>query len=105
MSLAIENTGYELIYVSDRREFIKVIGTVQDRPDLIIYMSDSKEVQPDDLVNIFQRFKIVIPCVLISDSNQQIAEEKLLNSGIIKQHLIKPVSLKEIRGAIEISLM
>jgi PAS domain S-box-containing protein len=104
LSLAIENTGYDLIYVSDRPDFIKVIGTIEDRPDLIIYMSDSKQVQPDDLISILQRFKISTPCILISDANQQLTEEKLLNSGIIKQHLIKPVSLKEIRNAIEISL-
>ena len=105
LSLAIENTGYDLIYVSDRRDFIKVIGTIQDQLDLIIYMSDSKQVQPEDLVSILHRFKISTPCILIRDANQQLAEEKLLNSGIIKQHLIKPVSLKEIRNAIEISLI
>ncbi|MCX6255028.1 MAG: hypothetical protein NTV31_11205 [Bacteroidia bacterium] len=104
LSLALENTGFELIYISDRRRLNKVMANNVERPDLIIYMSDSKQIQSEDLVGIFQRLKINTPCVLITDPNQELSEKKLLNSGIIKQHLTKPVSLKEIRNAIQISL-
>ena len=104
LSLALENIGYELIYISDRRQLIKVMTYINERPDLVIYMSDSKQIQQEDLVSIFQSLRINTPCILITDPNQEIIEEKLLNSGIIKQHLIKPVSLKEIRNAIQISL-
>ena len=104
LSLALENTGYELMYISDRRNFIKVVATTSERPDLIIFMSDSKQLQSEELVNIVKRFKISTPCILISDANQELLVEKLLNSGIINQHLIKPVSLKEIRNAIQMSL-
>jgi PAS domain S-box-containing protein len=104
LSLALENTGYELIYISDRRNLTKLMAHTDDRPELIIYMSDSKQIQPDDLVGIFHRLKIVTPCILITDQNPGMFEEKLLNSGIIKQHLIKPVSLKEMRNAIQISV-
>jgi signal transduction histidine kinase len=104
LSLALENTGYELIYISDRRHLIKVMAYINDRPDLVIYMSDSRQIQPEDLIGIFIRLKINTPCILITDPNQELSEKKLLNSGIIKQQLIKPVSLKEIRNAIQISL-
>ena len=104
LSLALENTGYDLIYVSDRRNLIKVLGCVSDCPELIIYMSDSKQIQPQDLVSIFKNLKIKTPCILITDTNQELLEEKILNSGIVKQHLIKPVSLKDIRNAIQISI-
>ena len=104
LSLALENTGYELIYISDRKNFIKVMVPVSNRPDLIIYMSDSKQLQPDDLTGIFRSLEISTPCILITDENQELLEENLLNSGIIKHQLIKPVSLKEIRNAIQISL-
>ncbi len=77
---------------------------IKDRPELIIYMSDSKQIQTDDLVEVFRQLEIMIPCILITDSNQTLLEEKLLISGIIKQHLIKPVSLKEIRNAIQSSV-
>ena len=75
-----------------------------EHPDLIIYMSESRQIQPEDIISVFHQFKVEIPCILITDSNQDLLEEKLLNSGIIKQHLVKPVSLKEIRNAIQGSL-
>jgi signal transduction histidine kinase len=104
LSLALGNTDYELIYISDHGHLIKVMTYINERPDLVIYMSDSKQIQPEDLVDIFHRLNINTPCILITDPNQELLEEKLLNSGIVKQHLIKPVSLKEIRNAIQISL-
>ena len=101
LSLALESAGYELVFISDGRNFIKVMTNIRERPDMIIYMSDSKQINPEDLVGIFKSQKILTPCVLITDPNQEISDEKLLNSGIIKQHLTKPVSLKEIRNAIQ----
>ena len=68
---------------------------------MVIYMSDSKQIKPEDLVGIFRRQKILTPCILITDPKQDISDEKLLNSGIINQQLTKPVSLKEIRNAIQ----
>jgi response regulator RpfG family c-di-GMP phosphodiesterase len=67
-------------------------------------MSESEQIQSDDLIAVYSQLKVEIPCILITDSNQNLIEEKLLNSGIIKQHLVKPVSLKEIRNAILVSL-
>jgi AmiR/NasT family two-component response regulator len=74
------------------------------KPDLIIYMSDAEQISFDDLMRIFLNQEIKTPCILITDSNQELLEEKLINSGIIKQHLIKPVSLKEIKNAIQLSI-
>jgi signal transduction histidine kinase len=104
LSIALERCGYDLLYISDRRNLIKAMNMIKERPDLIIYMSESKLVQPEDLIRVIHELKVEIPCILITDNNQNLIEEKLLNSGIIKQHLIKPVSLKEIRSAIQISL-
>jgi len=101
LSLTLESAGYELIYISDERNFVNIITNIKERPDLVIYMSDSRQIKPEDLVGIFSKLKILTPCILISDSNQELSDEKLLNSGIIKQHLSKPVSLKEIRNAIQ----
>jgi two-component system, cell cycle sensor histidine kinase and response regulator CckA len=101
LSLALESAGYELIFVSDGRNFVKVMTNIRERPDMVIYMSDSKQIKPEDLVGIFRSQKILTPCILISDPNQDISDEKLLNSGIINQQLTKPVSLKEIRNAIQ----
>ena len=104
LSLALENIGYELMYLSDRHNLNEVIADISLRPDLLIYMRDSKQIQPEDIVDIFRKLKISTPCILITEPNQELIEKKLLNSGIIKQHLIKPVSLKEIKNAIQTSL-
>jgi two-component system, cell cycle sensor histidine kinase and response regulator CckA len=101
LSLALESAGYELIFVSDGKNFVKVMTNIRERPDMVIYMSDSKQIKPKDLVGIFRSQKILTPCILITDPNQDISDEKLLNSGIINQQLTKPVSLKEIRNAIQ----
>jgi CheY-like chemotaxis protein len=101
LSIALESAGYELLFISDSKNFVRVMSIVKERPDLIIYMSDSKQISPEDLVEIFRTGKIFTPCILITDQNQEISEEKLLNSGIIYQQLTKPVSLKEIRNAIQ----
>jgi len=104
LSLALQNSGYKLIYTSDKKSFLKVMSSDSERPDLIVYMSDSKLIKPDDLLGIFEQMKTNTPCILINDPNQGILEEKILNSGIVMQQLIKPVSLKEIGNAIQSSL-
>jgi signal transduction histidine kinase len=104
LSLALESTGFELIQSSDLDHFTKVMSDVKTRPDLIIYMNDSENISDEDIIRIFHNKKIKIPCILIIDSDQDFREEKLVNSGIIKQHLIKPVSLKEIKNAIDLSI-
>jgi CheY-like chemotaxis protein len=104
LSLALESVGYELMQSSDYNHFSKVMSDTGLKPDLIIYMSDAKQISFDDLMRIFLKQEIKTPCILITDSNQELLEEKLINSGIIKQHLIKPVSLKEIKNAIQLSI-
>lgn len=101
LSLALESAGYELVFVSDGCHFVKVMSNVNERPDMVIYMIESIQIVPDDLVGIFRNQNILTPCILITDPNQGISDEKLVNSGIIKQQLTKPVSLKEIRNAIQ----
>lgn len=101
LSLALENTGYDLIYISDQNQLIRTLTNEVGLPDLVIYMSESNQISQGDLVVIYNRLRINTPLILITDNNREMLEEKLLNSGIIKQQLIKPVSLKEIRYAIQ----
>jgi len=104
LSIALEKSGYDLLYITDRRNLVDMMNIVQERPDLIIYMSESKQLLPEDMITVFHQLKVDTPCILITDNNLDLIEEKLLNSGIVKQHLVKPVSLKEIRNAILASL-
>lgn len=103
LSMALENTGYDLMYVSDKQSFARQIAVADDRPELVIYMTDSRLVKPEDFLSLFLEMSIGTPCIIITNQNCSIIEEKLLNSGIVKQHLIKPVSLKELRNAIQLS--
>jgi hypothetical protein len=41
---------------------------------------------------------------MIANTEKDLSDEKLLNSGIINQYLVKPVSLKEIKNTIQLSL-
>lgn len=90
---------------SDRDQFIREVSDLKTIPDLILFMSEAKEVKSDDLIEVFNERDLKIPVILISDSNQDLVEEKSLNSEFVKQHLVKPVSLKEIRNAIQLSLV
>jgi response regulator of citrate/malate metabolism len=93
-----------MVFAADLNHLLKLISDTDTFPDLIIYMDDSKEIRPDDFINIYTAKKLRIPVILISDKNQLQSGEKLVNSGIVKQQLTKPVSLKEIHNAIQISL-
>jgi PAS domain S-box-containing protein len=103
-SLALESSGYELIFASDRKQMIRILTAEIQRPDMIIFMSDSKQIKPSDLLAVFSQVRSKTPCILITDQNEGLLDEKLLNSGIVSQHLIKPVSLREIRNAIGLSI-
>ncbi len=104
LSIALENTGYELIYISDRSHLQRVFENENDSPDLVIYMSDSREINQNDLFSVFNKLKLNTPCIFITEPNQGLLKEKNLNSAIISQQLIKPVSLKDLRDAIQDSL-
>ena len=81
LSIALENSGYDLLFISDRRNMIKMMNLDQERPDLIIYMSESKQIQPEDMIAAFHQLKVEIPCILITDSNQDYNRRKIIKFG------------------------
>jgi PAS domain S-box-containing protein len=104
LSLALESAGFEMIQSSELKHFNKILADPGSRPEIIIYMSDAEQIRIDDLLYSFQKNGISPPCIIITDSNQQITGENLVNSGITVQQLVKPVSLKEIETAIQLSI-
>jgi CheY-like chemotaxis protein len=104
LSLALESAGYEMTLSSDPGHLNKMVSDKKNSPDLIIYMSDAELVRAEDIICIYADQKINTPCILISDSNQTSEEEKVVNSGIVSQQLTKPVSLREIISAIQVSI-
>ncbi len=105
LSLALENSGYEVVFASDLNRLLNLISGKNTPPDLIIYMDDSEQISQEDLINIYSAKEITIPIILISDKNQLHIAQKIVNSGIVKQQLTKPVSLREIHNAIQLSLI
>jgi signal transduction histidine kinase/CheY-like chemotaxis protein len=103
LSIALEKSGYDLLYITDQQNLVNILNQGSELPDLIIYMSESKQLLPDEMITVFHQPGIEMPCIFITGSHPDPIEEKLLNSGIVKQHLVKPVSLKEIRNAIQAS--
>jgi signal transduction histidine kinase/CheY-like chemotaxis protein len=104
LSLALESAGYELVQASDIKLLSSIISEKRLRPDLIIFMSDAEKIKAEDLLDALQNSGSEVPCILIDDPDLDFREEKLVNSGIVSQHLIKPVSLKEIKNAIQLSI-
>jgi PAS domain S-box-containing protein len=104
LSLALENSGFKLIFVSDYVGLSKIVKDEAQRPDLIIFMDDSADFNREILVSALSNAKLNVPVILITDYEHCFLDEKLVNSGIIKQQLIKPVSLKEVSNSIQLSL-
>lgn len=104
LSMALESTGYKLLFASDLNRFSTILSGERENPDLIIYMDDSEEIKSEDLMSLYLEKKISTPLILISNDDQFASKEKLVNSGIVKHLLNKPVSLKEIRNAIQMLL-
>jgi signal transduction histidine kinase len=102
--LSMAMSGHELIYISDRQGLVNILGEGGLRPDAVIYMSETTQVEPDDLLMLYRQLKLNIPFILISENVRGHFEEKLLNSGVVKQQLLKPVSLKELRYAIQMAV-
>lgn len=82
-----------------------ILNDKKDNPDIIIFMDDSENIKTDDLIILYSEKRIKTPLILITDNEQYLSKEKLLNSGVAKQVLIKPVSLREIHNAIQMSII
>jgi len=104
ISLALESAGFNLINSSDRKTLFAALSDEDSKPDLIICMSDTDSIKSSDLLEALEKVRSEIPCILIDDPDIDFHEEILVNSGIVSQHLIKPVSLKEIKNAIQLSI-
>lgn len=102
--IALESSGFDLISASDSDDLYSILKEPGNSPDLIIYMADTELIKQEDLTGLYNELKLETPCILITDPDHGVIEENLLNSGIIKQHLLKPVSLRELHDAIQFAI-
>jgi signal transduction histidine kinase/FixJ family two-component response regulator/CheY-like chemotaxis protein len=105
LSIALEKSGYGIIFASDLKNLSVILHDKKDNPDMIIYMDDSEGIKSDDLIRVYTEKKLKTPLILITDNEQFLSKEKLLNSGVAKLVLIKPVSLREIHNAIQMLII
>jgi signal transduction histidine kinase len=104
LSLALENAGYKVIYATNAKDIMKIISRKESRPDLILFPDDLDNFSFFDLVSVLRKSDNPIPLILITDSQDLILRENSLISEFARHFLIKPVSLKEVRSAIEIAI-
>lgn len=104
LTLALESAGYKLITISNKETFFRKKNGNKNKPDLIIYMSDIDPVDETVVTEMLLKQQKKIPVIWVSDSNRDLPDERLVTSGIITQHLVKPVSLREIINAINVSI-
>jgi signal transduction histidine kinase len=105
LSLGLEKCGYELDFVKDRKRLSEKLADREYFPDMIIYMDDSADISSRNVADLYIKHNLGTPLILITDNDQYLSKEILLNSGVAKQVLLKPVSLREIDNAIQLSLV
>ena len=60
LSLALERSGYKLVFASDPNSIWMIISDPAKKPDMIIYMDDSEEVSDDDIRELFSVHNIKV---------------------------------------------
>lgn len=101
LSIGLESSGYDLMFADDLKTLNRILHDPDDGPGLVICMSDSKLIDQESLIAMIRKGKRSIPLVMLTDADAGDSEQKLINSGIEYQQLSKPVSLKEVRNAID----
>jgi signal transduction histidine kinase/CheY-like chemotaxis protein len=104
LSLALQNAGYNIMYATTTKEILKMISRRESRPDLILFPDDLDNFSFFDLVSVMRKSEVPVPVILITDSQDLILKENSLISEFVRHFLIKPVSLREVRAAIEIAI-
>lgn len=104
LCMGLENSGYIVRYAMSAYELASVIKDENFTPDLILFIDDLDDFTVSDLHLLYERMKIDLPLVLITGGRDLISGGRFLNSLHRIQFLIKPVSLREVRNAIEVVL-
>jgi len=104
LSIALENAGYSVSPADNGKDILNIMSKKNYRPDMMIFHDDLPDFSFYDLLSVMKKVKHTVPLILITESQDLILKESLLISGFVKHFLIKPVSLREVKTAIEISL-
>ncbi len=105
LSGALGKSGYVIDIKTDIEGLYELIDENIPKPDILIFSNDEKgSIDSGFLKGFIKEKNIDIPVILLVNNNFDISKDPLINSGIAKNVLFKPVSLKEILSAIRISV-
>ena len=101
---AIEKIGYKVALAESAEEYLLKIKRGLPEPDLIVFMDEFNGFSLKDIQDHLMSEDLKIPVLLITGSQDLILDESFLNSGFVRHFLLKPVSLREVKHAIEVIL-
>ncbi|MFN8241094.1 MAG: ATP-binding protein [Bacteroidales bacterium] len=104
LAMALENRGYTIITSEDISMVPEKASSAPVPPELIIVIDDQGKITAEELHSLRSKPQLGIPLILITDNENFMVKENILNSGLAKQVLVKPVSLKDIHNAIKLIL-
>ncbi len=105
LRLALEKSGFCIEQASSGSDFMRSLSGSDQYPDLIVFVDDMAHFNLVEMTSLLKDCAHSPPVIYISENNNYSREENRIPSGIVKHLLVKPVSLKEITGAIELSLL
>ncbi|NMC40609.1 MAG: PAS domain-containing protein, partial [Bacteroidales bacterium] len=99
---ALRQSGYTVHNLRGKDEFMNIGIDSLEKINIIVYVCEEGVISQSDFYAKFVDDNLNIPVIFIAGSQCDISAEKLLNSGIAKHVLFKPVSLREIITAIQL---
>jgi len=104
LSSALNKRGFIIDYKTGMEGLAKIDGKNNALPDILIFTNDPDNIDSDFFYDYIREKNINVPVILITDYDHDLSKEKLINSGIARNVLFKPVSLKELLSAIQLTL-
>jgi len=101
---ALESKGYVVNQCPGNEQLYQALSDPSKYPDLVIYMSDNELIDIKEITIKLKLHSLNVPCIILTDNINDIKKDFFVNSGLNCQLLIKPVSLKEIKDAIDLSI-
>ncbi|MBM3421293.1 MAG: PAS domain-containing protein [Bacteroidetes bacterium] len=104
LCMGLENSGYTLTHATSADGLLNCLRKKNSIPDLIVHIDGLPDFPANDLLLLIERTGINLPILVITGEQDLISGERFLNSLHRVQFLIKPVSLREVRNAVEVIL-
>ncbi len=100
LKMALENLGHKPLIINNALKVREAADS--NRAEVLIYMDDNNwDERSDVITELKSGWFLSLPLIVIAEGEYLIAEENLLNLNERCQHLLKPVSLREVNIALK----